>query len=387
MQDKILHFLRTASGYLSGEEISRQLKISRAGIWKYIQEFRKEGYDIVAVPHLGYRLLSSPDRLTSTEIQNGLKTRWIGKKMECYESVPSTMDIAFQRGMDGASDGTVVCAENQTKGKGRLGRSWVSPKGKGIYMSVLLRPHMSPVDVAQITLLSAVAVCESIKKLTGLPVRIKWPNDILVEDKETAGGDSETVPRGPNRSRFSRSKDRFFFAKASKESILPCSAVAQLNSDRLRRGERSFSEADRHTFLGGKKIAGILTELSAEMDRVRFVIVGIGVNVNTPLSQLPPAATSIKHESGKKASRIELVQEILFSLEGWYNGLRERGFASAIARWKELSSTLGRRVRVVDADGYIEGEAVDLDENGGLIIRSPTGVTIKRMTGDVVRIG
>lgn len=317
MQNKILHYLRTASGYLSGEEISRQLKISRAGIWKYIQELRQDGYDIVAVPHLGYRLVSSPDRLIPAELQNGLRTQFIGKNIECHETVKSTMDIAFQLGMDGAADGTVVCAEGQTNGKGRLGRSWASPKGKGIYMSVLLRPEMSPADVAQITLLSAVAVCESIRKLSGLPAQIKWPNDILIEDK---------------------------------------------------------------------KIAGILTELSAEMDRVRFVVVGIGVNVNTPLSQLPPAAMSIKEASGRKILRVELVQEILLSLEGWYDSLKAHGFGSAIARWKELSSTLGQRVRVVDANGHFEGEAVGLDANGGLIIRGNTGVTVKRMTGDVVRL-
>jgi len=242
MRNKIIHFLKTAEGYLSGEEISRHLKISRAGIWKYIQELREAGYDIIAVPHLGYRLISRPDKLFPSEVQSGLGTKILGKDIKYFDSVASTMDVAFQLGIEGASEGTVVCAESQTKGKGRLGRSWNSPKAKGIYMSVILRPKLMPADLTQLTLLSAVAVCETVRKFCNLPAKIKWPNDILINDK---------------------------------------------------------------------KIAGILTELSAEMDRVRFLVIGIGINVNTPLSQLPPNATSIKNEIGQKSSRIDLVQEIL----------------------------------------------------------------------------
>jgi len=227
------------------------------------------------------------------------------------------MDIAFQLGVEGAEEGTVVCAESQSKGKGRLGRNWASPKGKGIYMSVILRPLVAPADAAKLTLLSAVATCEAIEKLFHVNAKIKWPNDILVDNK---------------------------------------------------------------------KIAGILTELSAEMDRIRFVVIGIGVNVNTALSQLPPSATSIKNETGRKGSRIQLLQEILRSLEKWYGGLSEHGFNAVIARWKELSSTLGQHVRVADLTGDIEGEAIDLDEYGGLIIKGQNGLTVKRMTGDVIQV-
>lgn len=318
MQNRIIHFLKTADGYLSGEEISRQLKISRAGIWKYMQELRKDGYEIVAVPHLGYRLISCPDKLLPGEIQSGLETKIFGKNIKYFDSIGSTMDVAFQLGVEGVCEGTVVCAESQTKGKGRLGRSWISPKGKGICMSVILRPPLAPVDVAKLTLLSAVAVCEALGQFCHVPAKIKWPNDILV---------------------------------------------------------------------GQKKIAGILTELSAEIDRVRFIVIGIGVNVNTPLSQLPPEATSIKNEAGQKVSRVRLVQEILRLLEKWYNRVGTQGFTPIIERWKELSSTLGQHIRVVDPGGDVEGKAVDLDEYGGLIIRNNDGLTVKRMTGDVVQIG
>jgi len=318
MQNKIIHFLKEAEGYISGEEISRHLKISRAGTWKYMNELRKEGYDIVAVPHLGYRLITCPDKLLSAEILSGLGTKILGKNIQYFDSIASTMDVAFQLGIEGACEGTVVCAESQTKGKGRLGRSWSSPKNKGIYMSLILRPQLMPADVAQLTLLGAVAICEAIRNFCSVQAKIKWPNDILVNHK---------------------------------------------------------------------KIAGILTELSAEMDRVRFVVIGVGVNVNTSLSQLPSNATSVKNETGQRSSRVALVQEILRSLEKWYLCLGSKGSESIIVRWKELNSTLGQHVRIADQSGTIEGQAIDLDEYGGLIIRSTGGETVKRMTGDVIQVG
>jgi len=318
MQSKIVNFLKASQGYISGEEISRQLKVSRAGIWKYIQELRHAGYDIVAVPHLGYKLVSSPDKLLAHEIQFGLNTKTFGKKVIYYESITSTMEPAFRLGVEGEAEGTVVCAESQTKGKGRLGRSWVSPKGKGIYMSVVLRPPLAPAQASQVTLLSAVAVCEAVNLSCSVNAKIKWPNDILVNDR---------------------------------------------------------------------KLAGILTELNAEMDCVRFLVVGIGINVNTPLGLLPEHSTSLKHELKKHINRIEVLREILRRLEFWCDTLRSpEGFQLVIQRWKELSMTIGRRVRVLDASGEVEGEAVDLDKNGGLVIRHDSGITMKRMSGDVVQV-
>lgn len=317
MKEKILHFLKDTPEYVSGEEISRRCGMSRAAIWKYMQELRQDGFDVVAVPHLGYKLIASPDKLLPSEIQHGLKTQYLGKKIIYEDTVGSTMDVAFRLGVEGAVEGTVICAEAQTKGKGRLGRQWNSPKGKGIYMSVLLRPSLPPTEVAQLTLLAAVAVCEAVRRKTGVLARIKWPNDILVDNR---------------------------------------------------------------------KLAGILTELSAETDRVRFVVIGIGINVNTPLSLLPPQATSLKEETQQKFSRVELLQEILYELETWYELLKKDGFAPVVARWKELSATLGRRVRLIDPSGEIEGEAVDLDKTGRLMIRNDAGLIVSKISGDVVQV-
>ena len=315
MQDRIIQFLKQNENYLSGEEISRSLNISRAAIWKHMQELKRNGYDIAAVPHLGYRLVASPDKLFPGEIQFELGTKILGKNIVYEDTVPSTMDVAFQLGMKGAAEGTVVCAESQTRGRGRLGRTWASPKGKGIYFSILLRPKLPLLEVAKLTLLCGVAVSDAIKKVTGLEVNIKWPNDILVENK---------------------------------------------------------------------KLAGILTELNAEMDRVKFVVVGIGLNVNTPGSHLPEGATSLKNETKQTFSRVIVFQEILREIEKWYLETHREGFSSLLQRWKELSVTLGKWVKVTDPSGKYEGEAVNIDEDGGLLIRQDSGVVVKKMAGDVV---
>ena len=317
MKKEIINFLKNSEGYLSGEDISRELDISRSAIWKYMQELRRDGYEIVAVPHLGYQLKSSPDKLLAHEIQFGLKTKYLGKRIFHHETLGSTMDVAFRLGVEGEKEGILVCAEGQSKGKGRLGRNWSSPKGKGIYASILLRPQVSPLQVSQLTLLSAVAVCEGLRRATDISVTIKWPNDILYE---------------------------------------------------------------------GKKVAGILTELSAEMDRVRFVVVRIGINVNTPHSLLPQGAISLKQIAHKIFNRVYLLQEILLRLEYWYESYQEQGFERIISQWKEYSSMLGKRVRINDQNGVIEGEAIDLDKSGGLIIQAERGKTIKHMSGDVVPI-
>ncbi|HRT82928.1 MAG TPA: HTH domain-containing protein, partial [Oscillospiraceae bacterium] len=142
MKEKIISLLKNTADYISGEELSRKLGISRAAVWKNIQELRRQGYQIKAATNVGYRLAAVPDRLLASEIQAGLETNMIGRTILCHETVGSTMEEAFRLANSRAAEGTVVCAEGQTKGRGRMGRSWVSPKGKGIYFSVILRPKL-----------------------------------------------------------------------------------------------------------------------------------------------------------------------------------------------------------------------------------------------------
>lgn len=314
MQEKIIEYLKTSEGYLSGEVISQACNISRAAIWKHIEELRRLGYSIEAAPHKGYRVVSDPDKFFPWEMQRNLKTKIIGKKIIYQDEVLSTMDDAFSLGVGGAEEGTVVFAETQTKGRGRRGRDWVSSKGKGVYMSVILRPDASLADASKLTLLAAVAICEAINDVADVEARIKWPNDVLI---------------------------------------------------------------------GGKKISGILTELNAEVDRVKFIVLGIGINVNTTARQLLGVATSLKAETSKNFSRVDVARKVLESLDKWYVLFKQQAFISILNRWQELSMTLGQEITLTDMGGEVKGQAIGLADDGGLFIRQVNGDIVKRMSGDV----
>jgi len=315
VREKILDLLKRKTDYISGDLLASRLGISRQGLWKHIQELKEVGYDIVAVPHLGYRLQASPDKLLAYEISHSLNTRFLGRKIYYFEGVPSTMDTAMNLGIKGAAEGTVVIAESQTKGRGRLGRNWFSPKYKGIYFSVILRPKLLPSKVSILTLLAAVSVSEAIKKVTGVDIQIKWPNDILFENK---------------------------------------------------------------------KLGGILTELNAEMDKVNFVVIGIGLNVNNDKKSLISGATSLREKLAQNTNRIELLQEVLRRIEANYSLLQHKGSKAIAEKWRELATTLHKRVKVYSQNEHVEGEAVDIDSDGALLIRNDSGLTQKVTAGDVV---
>jgi len=323
MQDKILDFLKKKNEYVSGEEISQHLGISRQALWKHIQDLRDTGYDIVAVPHLGYRLIMCPDRLLPYELTHGLETKIIGRKIYYFERVSSTMDVAMQLGNQNVPEGTLVVAESQTKGRGRLGRSWTSPKYKGIYLSLILKPDILPACAPVLTLMAAVSICEGISRISGIEPQIKWPNDILIHNK---------------------------------------------------------------------KVGGILTELEAELDAISFVIIGIGLNVNNESNELPREATSLK-EAKKNLSarqeninRIELLKEILRKIEDNYLILLKKSSSPILEKWRSYNITLGRRVEVVCHRQHFGGEAMDIDTDGGLLVRRDSGIIEKFMAGDIVHI-
>lgn len=323
LDEKILNILRNSKdSYVSGEELCDLAGISRTAIWKHVEKLRAEGYEIDAVPHLGYKLMAAPDSLIPSEIRWKLKTKTFGREVISYKKVDSTNDIACELAEKGMKEGTVILAEEQIKGKGRHGRSWASPSKGGIYMSCILRPRIVPNEIPRITLLAAVAVARAIREETTLEVMIKWPNDIVMD---------------------------------------------------------------------GKKLCGILTEMKAEQDSVDFVVVGIGINVNTPVKQLPKGAGSIKEElrrSGREGaiSRIELVKKILEMLEKHYNILNKKGFGPIIDAWKEMTAMLGSRVRVTLPNRVFEAQAHDINPDGALIVRLDSGVLEKVSSGDVLMI-
>lgn len=315
MQGEILDFLKKSDGYVSGDYISQRLGISRQALWKHIQDLKEIGYQIEAVPHEGYRLLESPDRLFSFEVSHGLQTKFMGRKITYLDRVDSTMNACVRLAMENAPEGAVVIAESQTRGRGRIGRMWESPKYKGVYASFLLRPKLSPAEVPLLTLMTSVSAVTALTRVTGLEPRIKWPNDILI---------------------------------------------------------------------GHRKAAGILTELSAETDRVNFAVIGIGINVNNDRETLLPNATSLKEETGAKVSRLAVVQSLLGEIEKDYVYLRARGPEQMLKKWRALSMTLGRRVKVQGEKRHIEGEALDIDADGALLVRTDSGIREKVYAGDVI---
>lgn len=186
-KDEILKLLRTADGYVSGEELSEKLGITRTAIWKNINLLREGGYEIESATNRGYRLACAPDALTECEILNGLKTSVIGRTVYAYDTIDSTNNEAKRLAQAGAPHGSIFIAEQQTNGKGRLGRTWISPRGSGIWFSILLRPNTSPMQITNITLLTGLCMCKAIKLYTGCDAKIKWPNDIVIGSKKVCG--------------------------------------------------------------------------------------------------------------------------------------------------------------------------------------------------------
>ncbi|MCY9664671.1 biotin--[acetyl-CoA-carboxylase] ligase [Paenibacillus alginolyticus] len=188
MNKRILElFQEFPEAYVSGEEISRRLNVSRTAIWKHIEELRSAGYEFEAAPRKGYRLLSKPNTWQVNELLSGLRTKVLGQKIHVYGEVESTQTIAHALVASGAPEGTLVLAEAQTAGRGRMGRAWHSPAGKGIWMSLVLTPRIPVFFMPQLTLLSAVALCRSIQKVCQVDIGIKWPNDLLIKGKKVSG--------------------------------------------------------------------------------------------------------------------------------------------------------------------------------------------------------
>ncbi|WP_246625013.1 biotin--[acetyl-CoA-carboxylase] ligase [Fictibacillus nanhaiensis] len=188
MKEALLHMLTENEGeFVSGQQISDKLNCSRTAIWKHVSELRKNGYTIEAVQKRGYRLLTSPDLVTSEEVSLYTGKGTFGKKFSYHLSVKSTQEIAHSLAREGAVEGSIVLADEQTGGRGRLGRAWQSPSGTGIWMSLILRPKIPLQKAPQLTLLIAVAASKAIEKVTGLEAAIKWPNDLLINGKKVAG--------------------------------------------------------------------------------------------------------------------------------------------------------------------------------------------------------
>lgn len=319
MKNKIFKILIDEENYISGEEISERLGISRSGVWKHINSLKEDGYNIEGIPRKGYILKNRVDKLLRTEIVTELNFKhWNKENIYTYDVVDSTNIVAKKNAREGKEEGTFVIAEEQTKGKGRMGRDWSSIHGKGIWFSFILRPEIIPTRASEITFVVAVGIMEGIKKHINKDVKIKWPNDILLE---------------------------------------------------------------------GKKIVGILTEISAEMERINYIVAGVGINVNQDLLDFPEdirhKATSIKINTGKNVNRNELLRKIIEEMEKIYFVYKEEGFEKILKLWEENNITLGKRVKAITFDSEIIGFAEKIDKEGYLIIIDDEGKENKIVAGDV----
>ena len=317
---QILTALRgTKSGHVSGGELAQRLGITRAAIWAHVQELRALGYEIEASPHAGYRLRHAPDVLLADDLISRLgRMKVVGRDIRVFQETTSTNDIADKLARDGVKEGVVVFAESQTRGRGRLGRKWISPAKKGLWFSVLLRPDLHPQEATQTTIAGATALARAIRAQTGLIPQIKWPNDVLIN---------------------------------------------------------------------GRKVAGSLTELSAELDHVKYIILGIGLDVNLTAADLPAEvrkiATSLRLECGRTVHRAELATQLLRELDHDYARIRAGDFESVADEWERQCSTIGHNVSISVGDRVVTGRAESLDSAGALLVRTEHGRLERIVGGDV----
>ena len=320
--------IECADDFVSGSMLCDKLDVPRAELLKRIDSLRSRGYVINASGGRGYQLVEVPDSVGEREIAPLLATGELGRKIHSYATLPSTNDEAHRLAEAGALHGEVVIADAQTQGRGRRGRAWITPAGKTVTLSIVLRPSIPPVRAPELTLVAAVAIAEAARELGAQHARIKWPNDVECR---------------------------------------------------------------------GKKLAGLLTELRAEPDRIRHAVLGIGFNSSLEMHDFPdplrPIATSLLIESGEKTPRPVVCARLLEHLEEWLSLHEMEGFGPVRDRWRELSSTIGRKVRISEtqekgaagagAGVPLEGEALDLDEDGALLVRTPGGRNVRVVAGEV----
>jgi BirA family biotin operon repressor/biotin-[acetyl-CoA-carboxylase] ligase len=319
VKNKVLKILKKGGDiFVSGEKISEELGVSRAAIWKYISQLKEDGYEVEAISRKGYRIISAPDILTYEEVKDLLNTKHIGKDIIYYDTIGSTNSKAKELAERGQEHGTVVISEEQTSGRGRLGRNWVSPKYKGIWMSIILRPNIITENIAQITLLGAAAVQKAILEM-GIKTGIKWPNDIV---------------------------------------------------------------------LNSKKVCGILTEMSGEIDHVNYLVMGIGINVNLEEEDIPlelkDMATSLKLGSGKDVDRKLLLANVLNIFEKLYNEFVESGSIKEIIEiCRKNSILIGREIELINKGKTSTAKAIDISDDGELVIENEQGMLQFIVSGEV----
>ena len=302
---------------ISGARIAREIGVSRSTVWRWVTRLRELGVKVKGRAATGYFLEAVPDILTPDILRNRLKGSLFGKRVLHFFRTDSTNRVAFELAHGGEEEGAVVIAEEQTAGRGRAGRTWISERGTGIYVTLILRPRIAPVQAPLLTMMAGISARGAVAGVTGLSVDLKWPNDLLV---------------------------------------------------------------------GGRKVGGILTEMHAEPTLVKFVIVGIGLNVNQDRfpAELGGVATSLRAETGKAQSRMEILVRLLRQFETDYREFLQKGPASVIARFEEISSyARGKKVRVTTGAESFAGVTAGLSGEGLLRVQREDGSIFTVIAGDV----
>jgi len=310
-------FANNATISISGARIAREIGVSRSTVWRWIEQLREVGVRVKGRPHTGYFLERVPDILTPELLRTKLKGSLFGKRIYHFFRTDSTNRVGMELGYAGEPEGVVILAEEQSAGRGRAGRSWRSERGTGIYVTLLLRPKISPVQAPLLTMMAGLSAHAAIQARTGLQVDLKWPNDLM---------------------------------------------------------------------LNGKKLGGILTEMYSDTTLVRFVIVGIGINVNQEKfpGELSTMATSLRAETGKNESRLELLARLLREFESDYNRFLREGASSVTARFTKASSyAVGKRVRVANGAESFTGVTAGLAPEGLLQVEREDGQVVTVIAGDV----
>ena len=317
MKNEILRALRETDSYVSGQELCRKLGVSRTAVWKNIRSLQEDGYEIEAVTNRGYRLAGVPDTIAEEEVASRLQTERMGRQIRYFSRIDSTNQYAKRIAEEGAPDGTLIIADEQTAGKGRSGRTWVTPPAEAIAFTLLLRPKLSPDRISMVTLVMGLAVTNAVNSLYGVSAGIKWPNDVVIT---------------------------------------------------------------------GRKLCGILTEMSAEVRQVNYIVIGVGINANLTSfpEEIREIATSLKLEMGRDINRAELIARVMTEFERLYAEFEAQGDLGAVMQeYNELCLNAGSKVRVLDPNGEYTGTSRGINSMGELLVETEDGQMQEVYAGEV----
>ncbi|MEG2733004.1 MAG: biotin--[acetyl-CoA-carboxylase] ligase [Clostridium sp.] len=317
MKSDILRMLREADGYISGQELCEHFHVSRTAVWKVIKQLEAEGYCIEAVRNKGYHLQTSADILSKAELESSINSSWAGKQIQYFDEINSTNTEAKKAAEEGALHGTLVVADCQNQGKGRRGKEWSSPPGTGIWMSLILRPALSPMSASMLTLVAALAVADGIEKTVNIKTGIKWPNDIVCD---------------------------------------------------------------------GKKICGILTEMSTELEWINYVVTGIGINVNTKSfpEEIRDVASSLYLMTGEPISRSRLIGAIMEAYERYYDiFITTCDMSKLIEEYNSRLVNLDNPVKVLQPGHEYTGHSLGINKEGELLVKTDDGEIHQVISGEV----